>query len=63
VIKSSVIEELGSIGDHRALVPLIESLNDSDTMVRWKAIKTLGLFGGDRRRGSRGPADPHADVR
>ena len=46
-VKSSIIEELASIGDHRALRPIIEALGDNETLVRWKAIKALGHFGKD----------------
>lgn len=47
VVKSSVIEDLGRSGDHRAIKPLISTLNDSDMLVRWNAIQALAKFGAD----------------
>lgn len=47
VVKASVIEELGKIGDHRAIRPLIDALNDDDTLVRWNAIQALARYGSD----------------
>ncbi len=47
VVKASIIEELGNTGDHRALKPLVESLNDGDALVRWNAIRAVAGFGAD----------------
>ncbi|HOO55192.1 MAG TPA: anti-sigma factor antagonist [bacterium] len=47
VVKASVIEELGKLGDHRSIRPLIDALDDSDTLVRWNAIKAISNFGSD----------------
>ncbi|MFA6447979.1 MAG: HEAT repeat domain-containing protein [bacterium] len=47
VVKASLIEDLGKLGDHRAIHPLISALNDEDTLVRWNAIQALAQFGAD----------------
>lgn len=44
VIKSSIIEDLGSTLDPRALRALIQALNDTDALVRWHAIKGIARF-------------------
>jgi anti-anti-sigma factor len=45
VVKSSLIDELGKLGDYRAIQPLISALNDTDMLVRWNAVKALSRFG------------------
>ncbi len=47
VVKTSVIEDLGKLGDVRAIKPLIAALNDKDTLVRWNAIQALARFGAE----------------
>lgn len=45
VVKASIVEEIGNTGDHRAIRPLIDALNDTDIRVRWNAIQGLARFG------------------
>lgn len=47
VVKASVVEAIGQLGDPRAVKPLIEALNDEEMLVRWNAIKGLARFGED----------------
>ena len=47
VVKASIAEELGEIGDHRAMKALITALNNEEMQVRWNAIKALARFGDD----------------
>lgn len=47
VVKASIVEAIGQIGDPRAVKPLIEALNDAEMLVRWNAIKGLARFGED----------------
>lgn len=50
VIRASVIDELTQSRDPKVLRPLVEALNDNETLVRWNAIKALGNFGDDAGR-------------
>ncbi|MFH1539609.1 MAG: anti-sigma factor antagonist [bacterium] len=47
IVRASIVEELGHTGDHRAIRPLIEELNNREIRVRYNAIKALGGFGED----------------
>ena len=50
VIQASLIEQLGSLRDHRAMKPIIDMLNAEEAIVRWHAIKALAGFGDDAGR-------------
>lgn len=41
-------EELGRLGDRRAVEPLIDALGDDDELVRVRAAKALGILGDPR---------------
>lgn len=43
-VRSFAADALADIKDTRAVFPLIAALNDSDSSVRWSAVKALGKF-------------------
>ena len=47
-VRRAAAEALGTIGDGRAVEPLIRALNDSDWLVRRKAAEALGTIGDGR---------------
>lgn len=46
--RNRAIEELGKIGDHRAIEPLIAVLKDSDGVIRCNAAEALRKIGDKR---------------
>ncbi|HYC20073.1 MAG TPA: HEAT repeat domain-containing protein, partial [Candidatus Bathyarchaeia archaeon] len=47
-VRRAAAEALGTIGDGRAVEPLVKALNDSDWLVRRKAAEALGTIGDGR---------------
>lgn len=43
-VRAAAVEALGKIGDHRAIEPLIEALQDSNNIVKDKALGALGNY-------------------
>jgi HEAT repeat protein len=65
VVRRTIVEALGRIGDSQALAALIEALADSDDQVREKAAESLGRLNDKRAAPSllRALDDPSWKVR
>ncbi|MBN1483283.1 MAG: HEAT repeat domain-containing protein [Chloroflexia bacterium] len=64
-VRYSAAEALGTIGDHRAIPPLIEAARDPEVLIRRVAVRSLGLLRDSRAIPSlvQSLSDPDTQVR